>query len=194
MWFLCLRLMTPCFLIIIVLLRYYVWFQRFSRKLCLIDCKNFSMTSICYMKKRFGFRRNHFTHMAHIVLMDKIVHALENGECVIGLYLDFSKAFDTVNHAILLDKWEHCGICGNSLSRFKCYLTNRRQLVTYTNIKSVEKIISCGVPQGSILGPLFFFSNLYQQATGLDAWASRVKCPARFVSHLHDICIYMSCL
>ena len=68
--------------------------------------------------------------MAHIVLMDKIVHALENGECVIGLYLDYSKAFDTVNHAILLDKWEHCGICGNALSRFKCYLTNRRQLVT----------------------------------------------------------------
>ena len=74
--------------------------------------------------------------MAHIVLMDKIVHALENGESVIGLYLDFSKAFDTVNHAILLDKLEHYGIHGNALSWFKSYLTNRRQFVTYNNIKS----------------------------------------------------------
>ena len=107
-------------------------------------------------KNQFGFRINHSTHMAHIVLMDKIVHALENGESVIGLYLDFSKAFDTVNHAILLDKLEHYGIRGNALSWFKSYLTNRRQFVTYNNIKSAEKIISCGVPQGSILGPLLF--------------------------------------
>ena len=107
-------------------------------------------------KNQFGFRRNHSTHMAHIVLMDKIVHALENGECVIGLYLDFSKAFDTVNHAILLNKLEHYGIRVNALSWFKSYLTNRRQFVTYNDIKSAKKIMSCGVPQGSILGPLLF--------------------------------------
>ena len=67
-------------------------------------------------ENQFGFRRNHSTHMAHIVLMVKIVHALENGESVIGLYLDFSKAFDTVNHAILLDRLEHYGIRVNALS------------------------------------------------------------------------------
>ena len=61
--------------------------------------------------------------MAYIVLMDKIVHAFENGECVIKLYLDFSKAFDTVNHAILLDEWAHFEIRGSVLPWFKSYLT-----------------------------------------------------------------------
>ena len=69
----------------------------------------------CLYKNQFGFRRNHSTHMAYIVLMDKIVHAFENGECVIRLYLDFSKAFDTVNHAILLDEWAHFEIRGSVL-------------------------------------------------------------------------------
>ena len=61
-----------------------------------------------------------------------------------------------MNHAILLDRLEHYGIRVNALYWLKSYLTNRRQFVTYNNIKSAEKIILCGVPQGSILGPLLF--------------------------------------
>ena len=67
--------------------------------------------------------------MALIFLVDKITNALENGECVLGLFLDFSKAFDTVNHDILFLKLEHYGIRGSALDLFKHYLTNRSQYV-----------------------------------------------------------------
>ena len=94
--------------------------------------------------------------MALLVLMDKMIKSLENGEYVIGVFLDFSKAFDTVDHSILLTKLFHYGIRDKALQWFESYLTERSQYVTYNNISSSSKIIKCGVPQGSILGPLLF--------------------------------------
>ena len=91
-----------------------------------------------------------------MILMDKLIKALENGEFVIGVYLDFSKAFDTVNHKIMLQKLNHYGIRGNALDWFESYLSDRSQFVTYNGTKSSKKSIKCGVPQGSILGPLLF--------------------------------------
>ena len=84
--------------------------------------------------------------------MDKLISSLEKKEFVIGICLDFSKAFDTVDHMILLQKLSHYGIRGSALK----YLSNRRQYVTYNGETSTMKGISCGVPQGSILGPLLF--------------------------------------
>ena len=105
---------------------------------------------------QFGFRKQHSTYMALVLLLDKIVKALENGEYVIGIFLDFSKAFDTVDHNILLKKLEYYGIRGVCLDWFKIYLTVRKQYVTYNGIPSSTKLIQYGVPQGSILGPLMF--------------------------------------
>ena len=105
---------------------------------------------------QFGFRRKHSSYMALMVLTDKIIKCLENGEFVIGVFLDFSKAFDTVDHDILFLKLYHYGIRGNALCWFKSYLQDRKQYVTYNGIASDTKSISCGVPQGSILGPLLF--------------------------------------
>ena len=105
---------------------------------------------------QFGFRKNHSTNMALIVLIDKILKKLDNGNFVLGLFLDLSKAFDTVNHKILINKMYKYGIRGTALKWFQSYLFNRRQFVHFKNISSEELVIKCGVPQGSILGPLLF--------------------------------------
>ena len=90
------------------------------------------------------------------VLMDKLIKSIENENHVVGVFLDFSKAFDTVDHSILLFKLEHYGIRGSALKWFKSYLSNRMQYVTYDNENSVLNELQCGVPQRSILRPLLF--------------------------------------
>ena len=109
---------------------------------------------------QFGFRKNHSASMALIYICDKIVKAIENGEYVIGLFLDFSKAFDTVNLNILLDKLCFYGIRGNMLNWFRSYLMGREQFVRYNEHESARKQVTCGVPQGSKLGPISFFLSI----------------------------------
>ena len=124
--------------------------QRYWSALCTINVHD-----VLY-KHQFGFRADHSPNLALLYMIDKISDALENGEYVLGLFLDFSKAFDTVNHDILFLKLEHYGIRGVALDMFKSYLENRYQYVLYNDVESEKKNITCGVPQGSILGPLLF--------------------------------------
>ena len=88
--------------------------------------------------------------------MDKIIKSIDSGDIVLGIFLDFSKAFDTVNHKILINKMYKYGIRGIAIEWFKSYLTNRKQYVCFNNINSSKLDIGCGVPQGSILGSLLF--------------------------------------
>ena len=105
---------------------------------------------------QYGFQRNKSTEHALIDIHEKILHAIENKETPCCVFLDFAKAFDTVNHQILLRKLEHYGIRGLGNKLLQSYLTNRQQCVSVAGSNSKLKNIEHGVPQGSILGPLLF--------------------------------------
>jgi len=105
---------------------------------------------------QFRFRSRYSTSLAMIYLNDIINNSLSKGDSVIGILIDLSKAFDTVNHQILLDKLFKYGIRGIAHKWLSSYLTNRKQCVSYQNSTSPYFSITCGVPQGSILGPFLF--------------------------------------
>ena len=103
-----------------------------------------------------GFRQSFSTDTALISLCDKIRCDMDKGNVTGIILLDLQKAFDTVNHTILLDKLSAIGMDNKSVSWFKSYLTNRGQFVDLAGTLSPKQEINCGVPQGSILGPLLF--------------------------------------
>ena len=117
-----------------------------------------------------GFRPNHTTMGTISKFTEKIYKGINEGELTIATYIDLKKAFDTVNHKILLQKLEKLGIQNNNLKWIENYLSNRSQSTLANGILSPSNAITCGVPQGSVLGPLLFLvyvndlSNILKEA------------------------------
>ena len=89
-----------------------------------------------YYSNQYGFRKDHSTELAALEIIDRITQHLDKGATPINIYLDLSKAFDTLDHNILLHKLKHYGIHDNALDLFRSYLTERQQYVDFNGTKS----------------------------------------------------------
>ena len=132
-------------------------FHKLFEKLILNRLINYVDKYKLLSEHQFGFRKNYSTTLAISNIYAKLINNIDNGLYSCCLFLDLSKAFDTVDHKILLKKMNlFFGIRGIALDLFKSYLTDRYSYTVVAETKSNLQKISCGVPQGSCLGPILF--------------------------------------
>jgi len=113
-------------------------------------------TNNLFNNSQYGFRKNHSTEYAAMEFVDKVAETLDKKCTPFAIFIDLSKAFDTLDHKILLQKLAHYGVHGTQLQWFESYLTGRSQCVKYRESISSPQALTTGVPQGSVLGPLLF--------------------------------------
>ena len=117
---------------------------------------SYFITHRLFYTSQYGFRKDHSTEFAALELVDRLIYKMDDGKSPIGIFIDLSKAFDTLNHDILLYKLKYYGIDEIANNLFGSYLSNRKQYVEFDSIESDMLLVTTGVPQGSILGPLLF--------------------------------------
>ena len=117
---------------------------------------SFYLRIIYCTRNNMAFLTDHSTYMAVIDFINAVTEAIDHNMNTVGIFMNLSKAFDTIDHDILLSKLHHYGFRGISQEWFSSYLSNRKQFVSYNTGMSQCVNIRCGVPQGSILGPLLF--------------------------------------
>ena len=135
--------------------------KKYLKNLCIKDyIYTFLNNDNIIYNLQFGFRQQYSTSHALINITEIIRKALDDGNIGCGVFVDLQKAFDTVDHQILLAKLSHYGICGVSNDWFKSYLSNCSQYVSINGYDSGLAAINCGVPEGSGLGSLLFLLYL----------------------------------
>lgn len=132
------------------------FFSKVIEKLLVTRLTNYLNKFNLLTPYQFGFRPNFSSDLALIEFTDYLKHSIDLGFFAGAVFVDFSKAFDTINHAILYSKLDSYGICGPTLTLIRNYLLNRSQVVLVGDSYSKSNTINQGVPQGSILGPLLF--------------------------------------
>jgi len=132
------------------------FFSKIFEKIIYKRLKSYLNTINIPSKNQFGFQEKCSTYMALANAYEHLTDAADNKLYSIGVFIDLCKAFDTVDHDILLSKLRAYGVRGKPLDLLTSYLSNHLQRVSDNNVLSDPLQISCGVPQGSILGPLLF--------------------------------------
>ena len=127
----------------------------FEKLLCKRLVKFLEVNRILF-EYQYGFRKLYSTTLALIEFTDNIIKFLDEGQYCMSIFVDLTKAFDTMDHEILLDKLDRYGIQGHANRFFRSYLSDRHQYTLINGVNSTLKNTTCGVPQGSVLGPLFF--------------------------------------
>ena len=150
-------------------------------RLTLDRMMSFITTHDIFSPSQFGFRKGRNTTQAVIKLLSHVTSAYHNREYSACFFLDLRKAFDTVNHRILLEKLWHYGFRGVSHEYLKSYFQNRKQYVYLNNMSSDLMPITAGVPQGSILGPLCFILFINDLPLYVDAFTVLFADDAAFV-------------
>jgi len=143
--------------------------SKIYEKAMYIQLVNFLESNNLLDKEQHGFRSNHSVISAAATYIESIINSVDRGDKVIGIFMDLSKAFDSVSHHKLLSKLEGLGVVGTSLQWFRSYLTGRKQFVEIMHVNNHNQVVSTksklrtikhGVPQGSILGPLLFLTYI----------------------------------
>ena len=157
------------------------FFSKILERLMYNRLYNFLTEHNILSMNQFGFRKNYSTFLALMELVDSISKNIDE-----EIFLDLSKAFDTIDHTILLDKLCRYGIRGVTLNWFKHYLNDRKQFVSYNNTTSASMKVTCGVSQGSILGPLLFILYINEIANVSNIFKINLFADDTSLFHTHD--------
>ena len=141
-------------------------------------------TNKLFHVSQYGFRQQHSTEFAALELADRVFTDLDNKNVSVAVFMDLSKAFDTLDHSVLLKKLKFYGIHDTELKWFSSYLSDRHQFVEIDGIKSGLNRLYTGVPQGSILGPLLFLIYMNDICNSTDKF--------EFILYADDTTLYIS--
>ena len=131
-------------------------FNRIFEKLMYKRLKSFIDSNGILFSEQYGFRDKHSTQHAVLDIVNAIQENIDHNVFSCGIFLDFKKAFDTVDHSVLLQKLHYYSVRGTAHNWFTSYLDGRTQTTQINSKISSKQNLTCGVPQGSVLGPLLF--------------------------------------